>query len=222
MKINSIFSLVATVLACVLLQGCATTAPYDYSSFKVSKPKSILILPPINNSPDVTATHSVMAQVTRPLAESGYYVLPVSLVAEAFKENGLTQPTDMHATSKEKLREIFGADAAFYITVTKFGPVYTVINSETLVAVEGRLMDLTTGDVLWTGRAQASSAESEQRQSGGLAAMLITALVKQVLASTFENGHRYAGMASDRLLTAGQKNGILYGPRSPRYGKDSQ
>ena len=43
--------------------------------------------------------------------------MPVAMVAEAFKENGLTQPSDMHATSPAKLREIFGADAALYITV---------------------------------------------------------------------------------------------------------
>ena len=225
MKIIKLINLFALLLICIVGQGCATRAPFDYSAFKESKPKSILVLPPINNSPDVTASYSVLAQVTHPLAESGYYVMPVSLVAEAFKENGLTQPTDMHATSIEKLREIFGADAAFYITVTKFGPVYTVLNSETLVAVQAKLVDLKNGKTLWTGDAQASSSEGEQQQQGGLAAVLIAAVVKQVLASTFDQSHKYAGVASERLLTAGmpgKRNGILFGPRSPNYGKDPQ
>ena len=38
----------------------------------------------------------------------------------------------MHQTAPAKLREIFGADTALYITVTKFGTTYTVLNSETL------------------------------------------------------------------------------------------
>lgn len=115
---------ISLLLCCFLVQGCATRTPLDYSAFKESRPKSILVLPPVNNSPDVSASYSVLAQVTHPLAESGYYVIPVSLVAEAFKENGLTQPTEMHATSLEKLNQIFGADSALYLTITKFGPIY--------------------------------------------------------------------------------------------------
>lgn len=33
-----------------------------------------------------------MAQMTQPLAESGYYVLPVSLVDETLKGNGMSTP----------------------------------------------------------------------------------------------------------------------------------
>lgn len=222
MKNIIILKLAVAALALFVLGGCATkNQAFDYSAFKASRPKSILVLPPLNNSPDTTATNSVLSAVTKPLAEAGYYVLPVSLVSQAFKENGMTQPSDMHQTSPEKLRQIFGADAAFYITVNKFGASYTVINSETLVQVEGKLTDLKTGSTLWQGAAQASSKENEQQQQGGLAAVLISAVIKQVLASTFDDSHRYAGIATERLLATGAPtNGLLYGPRSPNYGKD--
>ena len=146
--------------------------------------------------------------------------MPVTLVAEAFKENGMTQPSDMHATSPEKLRQIFGADAALYITVSKYGTVYQVVNSESLVAAQAKLVDLKTGKTLWTGSAQASSAESNNQQQGGLAGLLVAAIVKQVIASTMDQSHQIAGIATARLLSPGQKNGLLYGPRSPNYGKD--
>jgi hypothetical protein len=221
MKSWRAISKVGLVGAIILSQGCATKHPFDYTALRESKPRSILIIPPLNNSPDVTATNSVLAQATLPLSESGYYVFPVSLVSETFKQNGLTHPGEMHAVANTKLREIFGADSALYITIQKFGPVYTVINSETLVVMQGRLVDLRTGRLLWVGSAQASSREGEQQQ-GGLAALLVTAIVKQVLASTFDVSHRYAGIAANRLLTAGQPNGLLSGPRSPNYGKDRQ
>jgi len=193
----------------------------DYAAFKESRPSSILVLPPINNSPEVTATYSVMSFVTKPLSEAGYYVMPVGMVSQAFKENGMTQPTDMHQTAPEKLRQIFGADSALYITVTKFGSTYVVVNSETLVRVEGKLIDLKTGATLWQGIAQASSAEAQQQQQGGLAVLLITAIIKQVIATAREDGHRYSGVATERLLATGvPKNGLLFGPRSPNYGKD--
>ena len=222
MKIRTFSKIAIAFVAVLLMAGCATKKPgWDYSAYKASKPRSILVLPPVNNSPDITATYSVMSFVTKPLSEAGYYVMPVAMVAEAFKENGLTQPSDMHATSPDKLRQIFGADAALYITVTKFGVSYTVVNSETMVQVQGKLVDLKTGATLWQGAAQASSVEGEQQQQGGLGALLVSAIVKQVLASTFDNSHKYSGMATERLLATGEKsNGLLFGPRSPNYGKD--
>jgi hypothetical protein len=221
MKLQTFSKIAIAFVAVLLMGGCATKKPgWDYSAYKASKPASILVLPPINNSPDITATYSVMSFVTKPLSEAGYYVMPVSMVAQAFKENGLTQPADMHATAPDKLRQIFGADSALYITVTKFGVSYTVVNSETTVQVQGKLVDLKTGATLWQGAAQASSVEGEQQQ-GGLGALLVSAIIKQVLASTFDNSHKYSGIATERLLATGEKsNGLLFGPRSPNYGKD--
>jgi hypothetical protein len=41
------------------------------------------------------------------------------------------------------------------------------------------------------------------------------------IADTLSNrGHPIAGITADRLLSAGRPNGILYGPRSPKYQKD--
>jgi hypothetical protein len=163
MKIQAFSKIAMAFVAVLLMAGCATKKPgWDYSAYKASKPRSILVLPPVNNSPDITATYSVMSFVTKPLSEAGYYVMPVAMVAEAFKENGLTQPSDMHATSPEKLREIFGADAALYITVTKFGVSYTVVNSETMARVQGKLVDLKTGATLST-RANLCSPASRAR-----------------------------------------------------------
>ena len=207
----------ATVL---LVTGCATKSPYDYTAFKESRPRSILVLPPVNNSPELQATYSVLSHATRPLAEAGYYVMPVTLVAEAFKENGMTQPTDMHATSADKLQQIFGADAALYITISKYGSVYMVVNSASVVTADAKLIDLKTGKQLWAGSATASSEEGQNQQQGGLAGLLITAIVKQVMASTMDQSHAIAGVATTRLLSGGLPNGLLFGPRSPSYGKD--
>jgi hypothetical protein len=211
--------LLAAALCLLAMTGCATKTPFDYTAYKESRPRSILVLPPVNNSPEVNASYSVLSYATRPLAEAGYYVTPVTMVAEAFKENGVTQPTDMHNTSLEKLREIFGADAACYITISQYGTVYTVINSASVVTAQAKLVDLKTGKQLWVGSASASSEEGQSQQPGGLAGLLIGAIVKQVLATTMDQSHQVAGATTNRLLSA-QPNGVLYGPRSPNYGKD--
>ncbi|PWU25852.1 hypothetical protein DK254_24770 [Pseudomonas sp. RW407] len=214
------FKALLALFALVLLAGCAPQKTVDYSAYKQARPRSILVLPPLNDSPDVKATYSMLSQVTFPLAEAGYYVLPVALVAETFRQNGLGTPADIHAVSPAKLQEIFGADAALYITVTQYGTSYMVLSSATVVTAGAKLVDLKTGTTLWTGSASASSEEGSSN-NGGLLGMLITAAVKQIISSAQEDaGYPIAGVTSQRLLSAGQPGALLYGPRSPKYGTD--
>jgi hypothetical protein len=203
-----------------LCVGCAPTKTVDYSAFKQSRPRSIVVLPPMNESPDVKATYSMLAQVTYPLAEAGYYVLPVALVDETFRQNGVSAPGDIHQIPTTKLREIFGADAGLYVTVTDYGTSYRVISSATIVTASAKLVDLKSGVTLWTGSASASSEEGNQN-SGGLIGALITAAVKQIINSSMDDaGYPIAGITGQRLLSAGHPAGLLYGPRSPLYGTD--
>lgn len=212
----------AAILAAALLAGCATPGQqaYDYTAFKQSRPASILVLPPLNNSPDVAATYSLLSQVTLPLAESGYYVFPVALVDETFHQNGLSNPAEMHDVSAQKLRDIFGADSALYITVTQYGTSYAVFASESRVTAAARLVDLRSEQLLWSGIATASSAEGRNNSGGGLLALLVQAVVSQIVESATNASHPIAGITSDRLLSAGRQNGILYGPRSAKYKTD--
>ncbi|WP_020423711.1 MULTISPECIES: DUF799 domain-containing protein [Cupriavidus] len=211
--------LFAAAAITVLAAGCAAPRKnVDYTAFKSSRPRSIVVLPPLNESPEVKATYSMLSQVTYPLAESGYYVLPVALVDETFKQNGLTTPGDIHQVAPAKLREIFGADAALYITVSKYGTSYMVINSVTAVTASAKLVDLKTGATLWSG--SASATDDQGNSGGGLIGALVAAAVKQVLNNVTEAGHKVAGVTSTRLLSAGHPGSILFGPRSPRYETD--
>lgn len=209
--------LAACAAPAALLVGCATPPkPYDYTAYNAAKPRSIVVLPPLNNSPDVKAGPSVYAQVTYPLAEAGYYVMPVALVEETFKQNGMTAAADIHALEAAKLKQVFGADAALYVTISNYGATYAVLNSVVVVTANARLVDLKTGAVLWEGTASANN-DAGNNSGGGLAGLLVAAVVKQILNSTTDASHVVAGAASNRLLSAGQPNGILYGPRSALY-----
>ena len=214
--------LVAPLLACsgMLLFGCAAPPPArDYSAYRLAKPAALLVLPPLNDTPEVQATASVLSQMTFPLAESGYYVLPVSLVDETLKLNGVQTAADAQQVAPAKLREIFGADAALYVAIKRYGSVYKVFNSDTTVTLQARLVDLRGGQLLWEGSATASSAEQSNSSQGGLIGVLVKAVVEQIANNLSERSHPMAGIASQRLLAAGRPNGLLYGPRSPNYGK---
>lgn len=205
--------------AVATLGACATAPPVDYTAFKQNRPVSMLVLPPLNETPEVVAGYGVLSQVTLPLAEAGYYVVPVSLMDETFRQNGLNNAAEIHEVSPQKLREIFGADAAVYIKVTQYGTSYAVIASDTRVTVEARIMDLRTGALLWQGRATAASSERRSSNQGGLAGLLVQAIVSQIVETTADASIIYAGVASQRLLSP-RPNGVLHGPRSPNYQKD--
>lgn len=214
------FRAAACALAALLLAGCVTPPSYDYTAFRQSRPRSILVLPPVNTSTAVQASYSLLSQVTLPLAESGYYVLPVTLVDETFHQNGLTDPALIAEVPPAKLREIFGADAALYVQIRQYGTVYRVLQSESVVTADARLVDLRNGALLWSGTASASSAENRGNSQGGLIGLLVEAVIYQIIENVSDASHDMAGVTSARLLSAGRPAGMLYGPRSPRYQQD--
>lgn len=211
---------VGLVAALALLGGCATKPqPVSYTAFQNARPASLLVLPPVSDAPDVKATPGVWAHATRPLAEAGYYVLPVTLVDETLRGNGIQTASDAQAIPRPKLREVFGADAAVYMKVARYGTSYRIVDSETRVDVQARIVDLRSGELLWEGAAFATTAEQSQSSQGGLAGLLISALVKQIVGTVTDVSFDYAGIANARLLGAPRFNGVLPGPRSPLFGK---
>ncbi|KVE35110.1 DUF799 domain-containing protein [Burkholderia sp. TSV86] len=216
--------LLSAVSVLVLLAACAAPAQHiDYTAFKKSQPRSILLLPPQNDTSDVKATYGVLSQMTLPVAEAGYYVVPVAVMEETFKQNGLTNAADIQTVPAAKLREIFGADAALYTTVTQYGSVYTILDSTTVVEASAKLVDLHTGDVLWQGSGRATGNELGGNMNvgvGGLIGALAQAAIKQIAHTLTDEAVDVAGLTSSRLLSAGQPGGLLYGPHSPKYGTD--
>jgi hypothetical protein len=206
------FALLALLGACSSTKG---PGPYE-TAFRQYHPRSIVVLPPLNNTNDVRATYSLLSSATAPLAESGYYVFPVAIVDQTFKENGLTQPAEMHQASPAKLNEIFGADAALYLTITQYGASSALLGGDIVVKVEGVLIDTRTGSKLWEGNASASDAEGKQNQNNSLLGQLISGIINNVANTLSDPGHRVGRIANGRLLSAGNR-GILFGPRSPKY-----
>lgn len=197
------------------LAGCAK--PYDYTNFRQHPPRSILVLPPLNESTAVEATWSYQSTVTRPLAERGYYVFPVAVVDQFMKENGLPTAGEMHQAPLKKLAEILGADSVLYVTVEEYGTKYQVLNAATIVKVRAKLVDTRTGVLLWEGRI--AMQHNSNSGSGNLIAAVVSAAITQVINSSTDAAHQLSGPANV-LLFGKRDQGILYGPYHPRHEKD--
>jgi hypothetical protein len=202
-----ILGLLATMVA---FMGCVTK-PYDYTNFRAHPPRSILVLPPLNESTDTRGTYGYLSTVTRPLAEMGYYVYPVMVVDQFMKENGLPGAGEMHQVPLDKIKDIVGADAVLYITLKQYGSKYQVITSTTIVIATAKLVDVKTGLTLWEGTANVQQSSS----SGNIIADLVVAAVDQAINSSTDQAHDLSRMANIQMLTT-KDHGLLYGPHFPK------
>jgi hypothetical protein len=205
---------VAAILA-LGLAGCETGRPYDYTAFQQNPPRSILVLPPLNESLAVEATYGYYSTVTRPLAERGYYVFPLVIVDRLLQENGMPTAGEMHDVPLAKVREVTGADAVLYPVVHNYGTKYHLVSSDTVVEVSARLVDTRTGTLLWDGNARAVQGSGG---SGSAAVDVVAALVSQVLTSTKDQAHGVSRTANEQLFFTKRRE-LPHGPYSPEYGR---
>lgn len=201
---------IAITVVALIATGCATTQPtYDYTALEASKPRSILVIPPINNSVAVNAPYIYLSTISAPLAEKGYYVFPVAVIERFLTSNGLQSPADMHNISLEKIREHINPDAVLYVTIQDWGQKYHVVDSTTVVNTELKLVDAKTGHILWT--AKAALAQGANNGGGGLAGMLISAVVNQVIGSVSDRTPQVSAIANN--IAINHRNlGLLPGP----------
>jgi len=199
------------------LSGCAAgPPPYDYTDFRQSPPRSILILPPLDETTSVIGPYSYLSTVSWPVAERGYYVFPVAVVDQLLKENGMPTPGEMHQVPLDKLRASTGADAVLYPVLHQYGTKYVVLSSTTTVDVSVRLVDTRSGKLLWEGRGFAQQGSGDSGQ--GLLGALVNAVVSQIITSKADLGHQVSRMANYQVfLTKGRE--LPPGPYHPEFGK---
>ena len=194
--------------------GCAVKG-YDYTNYRAYPPRSILVLPPVNEGTDIRATYGYLSTVTRPIAELGYYVFPVALVDRLLKENGMPTTGEMVQVPLDKIREIVGADAVLYITLKQYGTRFQLLASTTVVVADARLVDTRTATVLWRGRL---AAEDGSGSTGNILSDVVGALLTQAINQSADRARGVAERANAQFAT--KDRGLLHGPYSPQYGRE--
>jgi hypothetical protein len=210
MKTNFPLPFLLAMTAAVMLTGCATK-PYDYTNYRAHSPRSILVLPPLNESTDIGATYGYLSTVTKPIAEKGYYVFPVAVIDQMMKENGLPTAGEMHQVPLKKIHEIIGADAVLYVTLKQYGSKYQVVSSTTVVAAESKLVDVKTGTLIWEGKVNFQQGTS----SGNIIVDLIATPIEQAVNQSTDQAHNLSGQANVQMFTL-KDQGLLSGPYAPQ------
>ena len=197
----------------VMITGCQSFTPYDYSALEANKPKSILVIPPNNSSFDVNAPYIFLSTISHPIAEKGYYVFPVSVIDHFFKENGMPTPAEMNTVPLDKIREHIGADAVLYVTIEEWGQKYRVTSSNAVVRSKLRLVDVRTGDLLWESEAFATRSSGDG--GGGLLGAVLAAAIEQVAGSNNDRTPELSRMAN-KIAVNHFRRGLLDGPYKSR------
>lgn len=204
--------------AAVLLAtaGCESVPSTEHDALVEHMPRSILVLPPLNESIEIDASYSWLTTISQPLAERGYYVFPVAMVDAFMRENGLPGPEEMHAVPLARLDAVFDPDAVLYVVLEDFGQKFELLSSRTVVNARATLVDTDTGIELWNGEVR----HSESSGSSGQGALidLLGAAVAQAAGTVGDNSHAAAAMANRTLV--GNDRGLLFGPLHPEFGTD--
>ncbi|HQF83518.1 MAG TPA: DUF799 family lipoprotein [Smithellaceae bacterium] len=167
------FFLIIITLASVL--GCVTTPTRDYTKFNAAKPKSILIVPMVNRSVEITAPDYCLSTITIPLANRGYYVFPVNMVKRLLEDDGLSDANLVHNAPVEKLANLFGADAVLYVTINQWDAKYMVLTTQVTVSLSYLIKDGKTGDSIWEHNETMIYQPKSQSSGNAIADLIIMA-----------------------------------------------
>lgn len=203
------------VLAVVLLAtGCANHKPNSghLGAFHNAAPRSILVLPPVNESTDPQATTSVLATLPFFLEEKGYYVFPVNTVKTLLEYEGYYEPAEAHAAPPEQLANLFKADAILYVTIHQWTSKYLLLSTSTEVDFEYRIVNA-DGGLLWTQRRRMVYTPN-QNNNNGLAGLIVAAIA--AAAERAKPNYLMLTRQANNTVFNGQY-GLPPGPYDPNY-----
>jgi hypothetical protein len=150
---KSISKLVAAALAMLMFTGCVqmgTKQDAYPSMYTDKKPATIVVVPAINESTAADAGDLLNVTVAQPFTNHGYYVLPMPIIADIFRKEGIIEGSQIKGMPTSVFKENFGADAVLFMTIESWDKNYAVLAANVSVGIEYVLLSTTTDEVLWS------------------------------------------------------------------------
>ncbi len=213
-----IIKVCATVICATLLFGCVQHTPKDLTKFRGQDPHSILVVPVVNKSVEVTAADYFLSTISMPLGEKGYYVFPVNLVKRVLEDEGLSDATLVHNASTKRLCDLFGSDSVLYVTIERWDSQYLVLTTTVTVEFSYVIKSGKTDETLWSDK-RTMVYQPSNSGGGHPIAMLIVAAVNAAVTKAAPNYMPLAKQANMQVF-AYPGPGIPAGPYSDKYKKD--
>ena len=202
-----------------ILSGCSATKPMTkgeaYPKMYEEQPRSLLILPPMNESTDAEAKDYYMTTTEMPFALMGYYTFPSEMVSDIMKQEGIYDTELLYGLPMNKFYEYFGADAVLMTKIRKWDVAYAVVASTLTVVIEAKIVSTKTSEVLWAyvGAIKVNLG-GDGNTNGGLAGLLVQAVITAV-ATASADYVTYAHKANAQII-----HSLPAGPYSEQYMLD--
>ena len=215
---NRLFLYITTLFTLLFLSGCAGTAPTtkgsEFPKMYEEQPRSLLILPPMNESSDAEAKRYYMTTVEVPFAQMGYYVFPVEMVSEIMKQEGVYDTELLYNMPLNKFYEYFGADAVLFTKIKEWKVSYAVIASTLTVSIEAVIKSTKTDQELWS-YSDTIVVDLSGGGGGGSLSGLIASAIATAINTAAADYVDYARLANSRIILT-----LPAGPYSPFYMRD--
>lgn len=144
---------VVLMMAVLSLTGCVQTKPFTkqdaYPKMYQAAPKSILVVPAVNRSTAADAPDLYSTTIAQPLAEAGYYVMPIPLTNLLLQQEGIVDGEQLREVNPGKFKQLMGADTVLFVTINQWDTNYYVTGGNVTVGAEFDLVDTSSGETLW-------------------------------------------------------------------------
>jgi hypothetical protein len=210
----------SAALIALAVSGCASVKPKDYSVFRTEDPRSILVVPVLNNSTSVTAPDYFLSTISRPFAERGYYVFPANMVKGVLEQNGLADAALVHNADPKRLDTLFGCSAVLLITIDRWESQYVVLATTTTVQFDYILKSCKTRTTLWEDkRTMQYSPQANSGSGNPLADLIAQAIIAAI--EKAEPNYMPLTQQANFLAAATAGQGLPAGPYlEAKYHKD--
>jgi len=179
-----LFPAMLSLTSLILFSGCATIQKTPkselYPAMYQEMPKTVLVLPAINQSTAADAPNLYTSTIAQPLSNAGFYVLSTEVTQKFLENEGLTTGEQLSSVPAQKFADIFGADAVLYVTINKWETNYFVIGGNVTVGISYVLKSTKTGAELWTYANEVRINTSGDSNNGGLLGALIATAINTV------------------------------------------
>ena len=161
-------------------------------------PRSILVVPALNNTTNVTAPDWFLSTISEPFSNRGYYVFPANMVRGVLNDSGLSDAGLVHSVDARRLQALFGCDSVLFINIEKWDAKYLVISTTTEVQFDYELRSCKTNATLWK-----NTQSLKYTPKGSNSGNLIATLVADAIIAAIEKGKpNYMPLARQANLAA--------------------
>lgn len=177
-------NLLLTLFISSLLVSCSTSTKVPtlksetYKSVYKEKPKTILVLLPINKTNNVEAKEFFYTTLCSELCDRGYYVLPPFMGQEILRRESANDSEQLVGFNLKLFGEVFGADAVLFTTINTWQK--DAVFNKIKIGVDYTLKSTRTNEVLMERSGDIIYDATIKTNNSSLAGILIQAVASKI------------------------------------------